>query len=66
MNKILYTQKDFYLIIKKNLRRIHYESGYSRAYVAEHVDLSFQAYSDMLNPFFNRTLSFFGNVTKNV
>ena len=48
MNKILYTQKDFYLIIKKNFRRIHYESGYSRAYVAEHVDLSFQAYSDML------------------
>lgn len=43
-----YNQKEFYLLIKRNLRRIHYESGYSRAQVAEGVDISFQAYSDML------------------
>ena len=38
-----YTQKEYYLLIKKNLRRIHYNSGYSRAQVAEGVDISFQA-----------------------
>lgn len=43
-----YKQKEFYLLIKKNLRRIHYESGYSRAQVAEGIDISFQAYSNML------------------
>ena len=43
-----YKQKEFYLLIKKNLRRIHYESGYSRAQVAEGIDISFQAHSDML------------------
>ncbi len=46
--KSKYSQRSFYLIIKKNLRRLHYESGFSRAYVAEKVDISFQAYSDML------------------
>ena len=48
MEKSKYTQKEFYLLIKKNLRRLHYASGYSRAYVAEQMDISFQAYSDML------------------
>ena len=48
MEGFQYTQKEFYLLIKKNLRRIHYNSGYSRAQVAEGVDISFQAYSDML------------------
>ena len=48
METIQYTQKEFYLLIKKNLRRLHYASGYSRAEVAEKVDISFQAYSDML------------------
>jgi len=48
MNIIRYDQKNFYLLIKKNLRRIHYQSGYSREKVAEAVDISFQAYSDML------------------
>mgnify|MGYP005779290343 CR=1 FL=1 len=48
MEKSKYTQKEFYLLIKKNLRRLHYQSGYSRAYVAEQMDISFQAYSDML------------------
>lgn len=43
-----YSGSDFYLIIKTNLRRIHYESGKSRQQVAEDVGLSFQAYSDML------------------
>ena len=48
MNDIKYSQKYFYLIIKQNLGRLHYESGYSRARVAEEVGISFQAYSDML------------------
>ena len=48
MESFQYTQKEFYLLIKKNLRRIHYNSGYSRAQVAEGIDISFQAYSDML------------------
>ncbi len=47
-NKDTYKQKNFYLLIKKNLRRLHYNSGYSRDYVAEMVDITFQAYSDML------------------
>ena len=47
MNK-KYSQKDFYLLIKKNLRRIHEESGYSRAHVAEQINITFQAHSDML------------------
>ena len=48
MTNSKYNQKEFYLLIKKNLRRIHYEKNYSRAKVAESVDISFQAYSDML------------------
>ena len=48
MEEKKYNQKEFYLLIKKNLRRLHYQSGYSRAYVAEQMDISFQAYSDML------------------
>jgi len=47
-DKTLYSQKNFYLLIKKNLRKIHYESGYTRDYVAEKTGISFQAYSDML------------------
>ncbi len=43
-----YSQQEFYLRIKQNLRRIHYESGYSRPYVAEQINITFQAYSDML------------------
>ena len=43
-----YSQRSFYLLIKKNLRRIHYQSGYSRDYVAEKINITFQAYSDML------------------
>lgn len=46
--KNIYSKNDFYLLIKQNLRKIHKESGYSRAYVAEQIDISFQAYSDML------------------
>ena len=48
MEEKKYNQKEFYLLIKKNLRRLYYQSGYSRAYVAEQMDISFQAYSDML------------------
>ena len=48
MEEKKYNQKEFYLLIKKNLRRLHYQSGYSRAYVAEQMDISIQAYSDML------------------
>ncbi len=43
-----YTQKEFYLTLKKNLRRIHENSNYSRAEVAEKIGISFQAYADML------------------
>ena len=46
--KEIYSQRAFYLLIKKNLRRLHYNSGYTRDYVAEKVDITFQAYSDML------------------
>lgn len=47
--KFNYNQKEFYLLIKKNLRRLHAKSGFSREEVAEGVDISFQAYSDMLS-----------------
>lgn len=45
----MYKEKDFYLQVKKNLRNIQNSSGYSRAYVAEQIGITFQAYSDMLS-----------------
>ena len=46
--KVEYSQRKFYLLMKKNLRRLHYQSGFSRDDVAEKIDITFQAYSDML------------------
>ncbi len=46
--EIQYRERNFYYLLKMNLRRIHDNSGFSRAYVAEKMNLSFQAYSDML------------------